>query len=136
MNPNGGKLVTFGSVSFDANFTCPKNFDVYDVSIILNNALKNALEACAKVDGEKFIKILSYQRGNLFFIEVENNFNGKLEKDFATTKADKNLHGLGLKNIRHCAQKYLGDIDIKISENTFKLTIMLYKNFNDAYAQQ
>ncbi|MBR5913315.1 MAG: GHKL domain-containing protein [Selenomonadaceae bacterium] len=123
-------------IRFDANFTCPKNFDVYDVSIILNNALENAIEACAKVDREKFISIRSYMRGNLFFIEVENNFNGGLEKDFATTKSDKNLHGLGLKNIRRCSQKYLGDIDIKVSENIFKLTVMLYKNFSDAYAQQ
>ena len=109
------------NIRFDAAFTCAKNFDVYDVAIILNNALENSLEAC-----EKFISIRSYNRGNLFFIEIENDFNGCIEKDFATTKADKNLHGLGLKNIRRCAQKYLGDIDIITDENIFKLTVMLY----------
>ena len=96
----------------------------------MNNALENAVEACEKVIGDKFISVRSYNRGNLFFIEVENNFNGVIEKDFSTNKPDKNLHGLGLKNIRRCAQKYLGDIDIKIDENIFKLTIMLYKKIN------
>ena len=109
-------------IKFNANFTFNRKFDVYDVAIILNNALENSLE-----NAEKFISIRSYMRGNLFFIEIENDFSGRIEKDFATTKADKTLHGLGLKNIRRCAQKYLGDIDIKISGNIFKLTIMLYQ---------
>ena len=117
-------------IKFDVKFIYPKNFDVYDVAIILNNSLENALEACEKISEEKFISVNSYCRGNLFFIEVENNFDGEIAEDFTTTKADKNLHGLGLKNIRRCAQKYLGDIDIKISENTFKLTVMLYKNLS------
>ena len=118
------------NIKFTANFHCPDKFDVYDLSVILNNALQNALEATEKVDGGK-IFLQSYERGGLFFIEVENNFVGELEKNFATTKADKNLHGLGLENIRRCAKKYLGDIDIKISEvdgeKIFNLTVMLYR---------
>ena len=117
------------SVRFDANFQYAKIFDVYDVAIILNNALENALEACEKVSGDKFISVHSYWRGNLFFIEVENNFYGEVAENFATTKADKNLHGLGLQNIRRCAQKYLGDVDIKVEGKIFRLTVMLYKNF-------
>ena len=122
------------SIKFDAAFTCAKDFDIYDVAIILNNALENALEACEKVSGDKFISIRSYRRGNLFFIEVENNFDGALnfENELpSTTKASKNLHGLGLRNIKRTAQKYLGDIDIKLDDRIFKLTIMLYqKNFS------
>ena len=117
------------SIKFDAEFIFNKKFEIYDVAIILNNSLENALEACEKVSGDKFIAIRSYMRGNLYFIEVENNFTGEIEENFATTKAEKNLHGLGLKNIRRCAEKYLGGVDIKISNNIFKLTIMLYKNF-------
>jgi len=115
------------NIRFDAAFTYEKDFDVYDVAIILNNALENALEACNKVNGEKFISLRSYRRGNLFFIEIENSFDGVINNDFSTTKADKNLHGLGLKNIRRCAQKYLGEIDIIAGKNIFKLTVMLYQ---------
>jgi len=117
------------NISFAVNFSCPKKFDVYDVSVILNNALENAIEAAEKVERGK-IFLQSYERGGLFFIDVENNFVGEVEKDFATTKAEKNLHGIGLENIRRCAKKYLGDIDIKIlqldGEKIFKLTVMLY----------
>ncbi len=122
------------SIKFDAAFTCAKGFDIYDVAIILNNALENALDACEKISGEKFISVRSYRRGNLFFIEVENNFDGvvNFESDLpATTKADKNLHGLGLKNIQRAAQKYLGDVEIKVDGGIFRLTVMLYqKNFS------
>ncbi len=123
------------NISFTANFFYPQDnrFDVYDLSVILNNALQNALEAADKVsfNAEKFIEIKAYDRGGLFLIEIENNFDGEInfdKKNFpATTKPDKKIHGIGLENIRRCAKKYLGDIDIKIDKKIFRLTIMLYK---------
>ena len=125
-------------IIFESDFHCPKNpeIDVYDIGIILNNALQNALEACEKISGEREIKIRSFMRGNLFFIEVENNFGGELNFDAetnipATTKNEKKLHGIGLANIRRSAQKYSGDIEIEIlsgrREKIFRLTVMLYK---------
>ena len=47
-----------------------------------------------------------------------------------TSKENKKLHGMGIQNIRRCAKKYNGDIDIVIntSESNYKvfsLTIML-----------
>ena len=115
------------NIHFTANFICPKNFDVYDLSVILNNALQNAIEATEKISGK--IEIKSYERGKLFFIEIENNFVGELEENFATTKSEKILHGIGLENIRRTAKKYLGDFAITISEvnaeKIFKLTVML-----------
>ena len=115
------------NISFSANFIFAKKFDTYDICVILNNALENAIEATCKISGEKFISIKSFERGNLYFIEVENNFIGAIDKNFATTKADKNLHGIGLENIRRRAQKYLGDIEISTDKNIFRLTVMLYK---------
>ena len=59
----------------------------------MNNALINAVEASEKTHGEKRIELRSYEKGSLFFVEVENNFDGGLiwEKDAelpATTKED------------------------------------------------
>lgn len=121
------------NILFKANFFCPNGgrFDIYDLSVILNNALQNAIEAADKVDCEKFIEIKSYERGGLFLIEIENNFEGEInfdEKNFpVTTKPDKKIHGIGLENIRRCAKKYLGDVEIKIDKKIFRLTVMLYK---------
>lgn len=119
------------NISFTADFKYKKIFDVYDIGIILNNALQNAIEAAEKISGEKFIKIFSYERGGLYFIEIENNFNGDInfgKKNLPeTAKSDKNFHGIGLENIRNRAKKYSGEIDIEIEEKIFKLTVMLYK---------
>jgi len=125
------KICQKKNISFTANFKFENRFDVYDVSIILNNSLQNAVDAVEKISGEKFIEIKSYERGGLYFVEVENNFVG--EVNFSknnlpvTTKAEKNLHGIGLENIRLRAKKYSGEIEIETEKNIFKLTVMLYK---------
>lgn len=108
--------------------------DVYDVAVILNNALENAIEACCKTEGDKQIKLHSYVKGSLFFIEVENDFSEEIviEKESGlpvSSKKNGKLHGLGLSNIQRCAKKYMGDIDIVISDTDgrkkFSLTIMM-----------
>ena len=127
-------------ISFEASFTYPdkQQIDVYDIGIMLNNALENAIEASGKLEGEKNISLRSYMKGNLFFIEVENDFAGELVMDSKTglpisSKADKRLHGLGIENIQRCAKKYMGDIDITIRDlgarKRFCLTIMVYEKY-------
>ena len=114
--------------------------DVYDVSVILNNALQNAMEACEKTDGATHIDLRSYEKGNLFFIEVENDFDGAIRWNNktelpATTKPDRELHGIGLDNIRRTAAKYRGAMEIDVIDRpprqVFHLTVMLYKRNAD-----
>lgn len=125
-------------ISFAVDFHYPDNasFDVYDMSIILNNALQNAIEACEKVAENPQIELRSYEKGSLFFIEIENNFDGHLiwEKDTelpSTTKQEKHVHGIGLDNIQRCARKYRGDLEIEVTDTptckVFRLTVMLYR---------
>ena len=128
-------------ISFEADFTYPdkRQIDVYDIGIVLNNALENAIEAGSKLAGKKGICLRSYMKGNLFFIEVENDFPGEISFHGETglpisSKEDKRLHGVGVENIRRCARKYKGDIDITIKDlgkrKRFNLTVMFYeKNF-------
>lgn len=124
-------------VAFAADFHWPKDgrFDIYDVSVILSNALTNAAEAAARE-----ISVRSYEKGRLFFIEAANDFTGELVWDEAgelpvTSKPDKAMHGMGLANIRRCAQKYKGDMDIQVTEGNgrrkFLLTVMLYEKDTD-----
>lgn len=123
-------------VAFAVDFHWPQDgrFDIYDVSVILSNALTNAAEAATRE-----ILVRSYEKGRLFFIEAANDFTGELCWDEArefpvTSKPDKAVHGMGLMNIRRCAQKYKGEIDIQVSEETgrkrFLLTVMLYEKEN------
>lgn len=128
-------------ISFEADFTYPdkQQIDVYDIAIVLNNALENAIEASRNAPGKKTISLRSYMKGNLFFIEVENDCMSGIIFDRETglpvsSKAEKQLHGLGMENIQRCAKKYMGGIDITIhgtgDRKKFNLTIMMYeKNF-------
>lgn len=63
-------------VKFSVDFSYPKELqiDVYDIGVILNNALENAIEAAAWLNRNKYVSLHSYVKGNLFFVEVENSF--------------------------------------------------------------
>ena len=106
----------------------------YDIGIILNNGLDNAIEACRKarlnsLEKEVYIKIKSFWKQKMFFIEIENSFDGEVDwgKDGfpCSTKADSEIHGIGLKNIRYCALKYGGDMDCIAEKGKFILSVML-----------
>ncbi len=124
-------------VKFSVDFSFPKELqiDVYDIGVILNNALENAIEAAAFLETNKYVVLHSYVKGNLFFIEVENSFarDIKINKESGLPESNKNnkkFHGMGLTNIQRCARKYKGDIDIvvdtsKHEHRIFNLTVML-----------
>ncbi len=107
----------------------------YDVGIILGNALDNAMEACRKLkekepDAKTFIRISSSQRRELYFLKIENSFDGRLvrdaQKEFPMTdKADRNNHGIGLANIKSTAEKYQGTMDFKVKDRVFVLSVMM-----------
>ncbi len=106
----------------------------YDIGIILNNGLDNAIEACRKArlkspEEELYIKIKSFWKQKMFFIEIENSFDGEVKWGNdgipCSTKADNETHGIGLKNIRYCALKYGGDIDCIAEKGKFILSVML-----------
>ena len=107
----------------------------YDMGIILNNGLDNAVEACMRMrekqpDAETYITIRSFRAKNMYFIEIENSFDGSaLSRGDSglpiSTKKDKEVHGIGLKNIRKCAVKYGGDLDCIVEGNKFTLSVMV-----------
>ncbi|MBQ4422160.1 MAG: sensor histidine kinase, partial [Schwartzia sp.] len=124
-------------IVFAADFHWPQDgrFDIYDISVILSNALTNGFEAASEE-----ISVRSYEKGRLFFIEAANDFTGELLWDDTgefpvTSKPDKATHGMGLMNIRRCAQKYKGEINIQTTEENgqkrFLLTVMLYEKDSD-----
>lgn len=108
----------------------------FDLGIVLNNLLDNAIEACEKVEREKRYVSLNLKRKEHFLlVEVENSFDGRLawkdgESLPATTKQGSlpeilMEHGVGLKNVQDVAQRYLGYLDIKAGAEVFKVTVML-----------
>lgn len=125
-------------ISFESSFQYANHLgiDVFDIGIILSNALDNAFRACLSCIEENkdaFIDIHSYNRKSLYFIEIKNSFTGDISFDSRTglpltTKEDKIHHGLGLGSIKTCAEKYSGGVDITTNDDVFFLTVMLKGN--------
>lgn len=118
-------------IDFRCEFYYPMDTKVeaFDVSIILNNALTNAIEA-AKGCLNPYVSVSSYRRKNVYMIEVENRIRKTVEIDEETglpetTKCDREHHGYGLVSIQRIAQKYYGAVDIEQMEESFRLSIML-----------
>jgi hypothetical protein len=124
------------NITFDADFIYPAhhNIGAYDIAVILNNGLENAIEAGNSIENS-YIRLRGYVRGEMFYIEIENTFaRGNILLDARSqlplsNKPDNGLHGFGLSNIRRCARAYLGDLDFCITQgenyNVFTLIVML-----------
>lgn len=126
-------------IKFQSEFIYPQSekYDAYDVGIILNNLLTNALEACEKMDGkERYIILSGRQKRKFFLIEAKNSFAGEIEYDkntdlpISTKQSDNSLHGIGLSNVKREVEKYMGDVKIKARKNEFSVTVMLQERSN------
>lgn len=122
-------------IIFKYDFVFPKklDIDVFDIGVILDNALENCIAACEKAKGERNIYLSSYLKGSLMFIETENTFDRKIVINPETglpfsSKENSDCVGLGLSNIKRCAEKYKGDIDIDVNGDRFNLIVMLHGN--------
>ena len=118
-------------IRFQSDFYYPTgtNINAFDVSVILNNALQNAMENARKSEAP-YISVLSYHSNNAYMIEISNSFTGNLQWDEerglpVTSKEKTEGHGYGLSNIRMVARKYAGDIAIDVKDHEFHLSIML-----------
>ena len=118
-------------ICFHSEFYYPKDTDInaFDISVILNNALQNAIEHAAE-SKTPYLSIRSYHKNNAYMIEVRNSFDGNLQWDMesglpVTSKEKADGHGYGLLNIRRVARKYSGDIAIDVKDGDFCLSVML-----------
>ena len=125
-------------IRFQTDFHYPVqgSYDAFDVGIILQNLLQNALEACGKVgEGERFIVLTGKKKGRFFLIEVKNSFVGEVVfgqdgLPATTKKEDIPMHGLGLSNVRREAEKYMGDLELKTDRREFSATVLLQERSN------
>ena len=132
------KAAEKAGIKFQTEFAYPQSgkYNAYDIGIILNNLLTNALEACEKISGkERYILLSGRQKRKFFLIEVKNSFEGEIEFDRKTdlplsTKQQDiyqnhwSLHGIGLSNVKREVEKYMGDLKISTKKNEFRVTVM------------
>lgn len=121
-------------IAFTNGFHFPEGagLSAFDVSVILNNGLSNAMEAAGECENP-YISVSSYRRKNACMIEIRNSIAEERcidrESGLPPTTKEGADHGFGLVNIRRVAQKYYGDIAIEQSENEFGLVVMLMVSY-------
>ena len=116
-------------IRFECDFCYPNGtgLDAFDVSVLLYNALNNCLES---VNGEDpYIKVQAFRKNSVFVLITSNSFTGRLRMDAAeglpfTTKKSGG-HGIGLKNMRRVARKYMGDLSFEQDKDEVTVGIML-----------
>ncbi|SDL24670.1 ATP-binding protein [Tessaracoccus oleiagri] len=103
--------------------------DVMDLASICGNALDNAIESVLRLRDpeQRLIRVAVFNQARFVVMKFENYFDGELryeEGELATRKTG-DMHGLGLKSIRHAAEKYGGEATFSGRENWFTLTVLL-----------
>lgn len=106
-------------------------FDKVDVCALFANALDNAIEACRKLpEDQRWIKLKARTQKGLFAVRITNPLPEKIDPAAAdslprTTKADKKLHGYGLKSIEEIVSRYGGTMEIKTESGQFQLFLYM-----------
>ncbi len=120
-------------IPFRTDFHYPDSgsFDAFDVGIVLQNLLQNALEACEKIsEGERFISLAGRRKGRFLLIEVKNSFAGDLVfgadgLPVTDKKTNVSMHGIGLSSVRRIAEKYMGEMEVCPENQIFRVTVMV-----------
>lgn len=121
------------SVILDLDVQIPEQLAVSSqaMSVILGNAIDNAIEAAEETEERRVSVIVLYTKGRLL-IQISNPYSGELHLgtsgEYLTQKAEKENHGFGLKSIRDVVEKSGGVMNIEAKEGRFILTILLYGN--------
>lgn len=117
-------------IRFEADFRYRGGIPVFDLGIILDNLLDNAIEACEKLEwGKGFIRLELKQKKQFLLLTVENSFDGLISMPEGnsfphTTKQTVQPeivteHGIGLRNVNDMAKRYYGGVNIKVKKDIF-----------------
>ena len=129
-------------IRFDADFRYGGEIPVFDMGIILNNLLDNAIEACEKLEtGKGFVRLSLKRKKQFLILCVENSFDGAvpISKGSPLPPTTKQSilpgiiteHGIGLENVRDIAERYFGGVNIKVKGDVFHVTVMLQQENQD-----
>lgn len=103
---------------------------VMDICTILGNALDNAIECAIQIEEKekRLIHVEVLSKKDFVVLRFENYFEGNIQFENnqpATTKANKEYHGYGIKSIKYTVKKYNGWVTIDTKDNWFKLNVVI-----------
>lgn len=119
------------SISFEYRNIHNINISGIDISILLGNAIDNAIEATEQIEGnsKREINIYLYQKGEQIIMLIKNNVKeNKNTEKLQTEKGE--MHGYGIVNMKSIAAKYGGSVTFDCQQRIFS-TIILLNNKNE-----
>jgi len=97
-----------------------------DLCIIFGNCVENALEACRRFEGDRFINVKSMIVGDMLTIIIDNSFDGDLKKkgDGYISRKDGSL-GIGVSSVKTVIRKHNGEARFEAKNNVFHASLMV-----------
>ena len=114
----------------DISVSLPEKLPVADPDLcaLFGNALDNAAEA-AQDAPDKRVTVRARADKGLLMLRVRNAYTGERQQTpdglFATSKADRRAHGLGLRGMREIAARYGGTLETTAQDGVFELIACL-----------
>lgn len=104
------------------------NIQEDDMIVVLGNLLDNAVEAAKNMESERKLALhMEYDRGCIF-LSVKNTYCHSIkEKEgrLVTSKADKELHGIGLQSVDSVINRYGGMKKVSYDDSEFSVDVVL-----------
>lgn len=104
----------------------------FDINVLIGNLLENAISAARQTD-KKYLGIYIALKKGVLKVKIENSFiasdmigETKKENGLLTTKALKEQHGIGLKNVKKIVEKYNGAMNVVRQNGIFCVSLILY----------
>ena len=116
---------------FQVRLDLPDQMPLTDVELctVLGNLLDNAVEACSRQkQGVRRVFIAGETRGNMYFLKIENTYDGlalQEGKTFLSRKGTSADHGIGLSSVRKIIEGHGGDLDLVPGEESFLVGITI-----------
>lgn len=110
---------------FQVRLDLPDQMPLTDVELctVLGNLLDNAVEVCSRQkQGVRRVFIAGETRGNMYFLKIENTYDGlalQEGKTFLSRKGTSDDHGIGLSSVRKIIEGHGGDLDLVPGEKSF-----------------
>lgn len=101
-----------------------------ELGVIVYNLIKNAVEACEKVENKakRYIDIKVGTYNDKKMLRIINSSNGqyRMQGDcLMTTKCDDCYHGYGIQNVKDAVKKCDGEIEYKMDNEFFDVVVMI-----------
>ena len=116
-------------ISKEINLCNDIPIDEYDLALVINNAMDNAIESCEKLPiSKRYIKCMIHIKLRYLNFYFENACASNLDIDndhLRTSKEEASEHGFGVQNITSVVKKYHGFIKYYSKDGAFYLKFSL-----------